>query len=446
MELLNNKRLTVAVLVSIGLVLAFKSAFRRAESLSNMTHRSPAAREMSLPYNYTNGYMLQLNVRAQMTGSAMNVLSMQCMFSHLSSKLLIVEPFIIHSTFGVTLTEDQEKFDILNNLKLGDIYDWNSMYTQGLHYHHFASWEDFIKKAPRDVILMSSDSNCESHMEPLIERYSGFFKKFDFRVVRTACVKLNTLTTNEFTEVVYGNYAIEATSLVMTSQTMRVQTLFHTDSGGIYEDCDKRKSSKIVVTRLLHSEKVRADASKYITKYLGGNTNYVSVMVRLEKFLKDISGSSPAVKATEVKQVFQDIIDKWSDVKKEIKIESTFFTVDIGKYGSIVFTWKKTVTSMHVNMTLVQSEVYKLFDRFYKGNMSFTEWENSFESVSSVTQPTEIQNYVGILQKEIASRGRCLIQFGGNTLSSFQIHAANMFSRNHGEDDCLRKLTPSRSV
>ena len=120
MELLKRRRLAVAVIVSIGLFLAFITVFRRrVQSLSNTTQRSPVAVEQSLTYDY--GYVLQINVRAQMTGSAMNVLSMQCMFSHLSSKLRIVEPFIINSTFGVTLTEDQEKFDVLNNLKLSDI-------------------------------------------------------------------------------------------------------------------------------------------------------------------------------------------------------------------------------------------------------------------------------------------------------------------------------------
>ena len=188
------------------------------------------------------------------------------------------------------------------------------------------------------------------------------------------------------------------------------------------------------------------DANKYITKYLGGNTNYVSVMVRLEKFLKDISGSSSTVKAATVKQAFKDIINKWNDVKKKM-IESTFFTVDVGKYGSIVFTWKNYMRPTYVNMTLVLSEVYKLYDHFYEGSMSFTEWESSFQSVSSVATSTEIQNYVGILQKEIASRGRCLIQFGGITLSSFQAHAASMFIHNRAEKDaCLIRLTPSSSV
>ena len=255
MKLLKRRRLAVAVLVSIGLFLAFIIVFRRVQSLSDTTQRSPVAVEQNLTYDH--GYMLQINVHAQMTGSAMNLLSMQCIFSHLSSKLRIVEPFIINSIFGVTLTEDQEKFDVLNNLKLSDIYDWNSMYTQELHYHQFVSWENFIKKAPRDVILMGSVSNCESDMEPTMQHYSGFFNKFGFRVVRTVCVQLGTLTTKKFTEVVYGNYAIEATSLVIISQTMRVEILFHTDSGGIYGDCTKRKSSRIVLKSLLHSKKSR---------------------------------------------------------------------------------------------------------------------------------------------------------------------------------------------
>ena len=142
-----------------------------------------------------------------------------------------------------------------------------------------------------------------------------------------------------------------------------------------------------------------------------------------------------------------NINDKWNDVKKKMKIESTFFTVDVGKYGSIVFTWKHFIRPTHVNVTLVLSEVNKLHDHFYEGSMSFTEWESTFESVSSVATSTEIRNYVGILQKEIASRGRCLIQFGGTTLSSFQAHAANMFIHNRGEKDaCLIRLTPSSSV
>ena len=409
------------------------AAFRPAQSLRNRTHPSPAVL-------YTDyGYVLQLNVRGQMTASAMNVLSMQCMVSQLSSKLVVVEPFVVDSTFGVTLTEDQEKFDILNALRLGDIYDWNSTNAKRLPNHQLASWEDFIENAPRDVILTGSDGNCESQIELLKERHSGFFDKFGFRVVRTACTKLSTLTTTKFIEVVYGKYAMEAISLVITSQTVKLQKLFHTDSGGGYGACTKGTSANIIVNWLQHSNKVKADADTYIAKYLGGNTNYISVMVRLEKFMMALSRQSPSIRPTKVKQAFKDIINKWSDVRKEMKIESTLVTVDVGKYGSNVFNWKKFSSPKAINMTLILSELSKFFNRIYDGRLSFTEWEDSFESVSSLDRPTGLSNYVGILQKELASRGRCLIQFGGG---SFGANAAKMYINNRGKeksDVCLEK-------
>ena len=346
MKHFNKRILTVAILVLIGLIFGYLSAaFRPDESISihkkllnnnwtdNKTHPSLAP-----IVNY--GYVLEVDATGQMTAGAMNILGLQCMTSILSSKILVVEPFVVNTTFGVVLSEDQKTFDALNNIKLSDVYvidTWNVI-TNKRRYHKLVSWEDFIQKAPREVILLHFRETQGCDMAPFTSSYSGFLSSHGFRVVRAVCIKTNTLERKHFIEAVYGNCAIEATSVVITYLPPHVHSIFKPVSGGIYRDCMKESFEQEVVGKIALGKKIEADAKKYIDKYLGGGTNYVSIMIRLAKFLiYRQSGHTPSVRIAKVKQAFTDIYKKWNAVKKEFKIEYTFFTVDIGKYGSIDF-------------------------------------------------------------------------------------------------------------
>ena len=165
---------------------------------------------------HDHGYLLELYSSDALTGGAMNTLSYQCMASKLTPKLIVVEPFVLPTAkYGAVLeVEDKESFDRENNVKLRDIYDievWNKV-SDRYHYNRLAPWESFIADAPRDLILVENQWWRDCNLSALIEKFSGFFKTFNFRIVKTACLnfkKSGAMNVGQFKGVVYGEYARE---------------------------------------------------------------------------------------------------------------------------------------------------------------------------------------------------------------------------------------------
>ena len=156
------------------------------------------SRSRSGPRDY--GYLMNLWASDQMTGAAMNMLSIQCLASKLSPKLVVVEPFLVISYFGANLTvEDREDFDRKHNLKLSDVYDidtWHKV-SDRYHYNRLASWESFIHDTPQDVILVENQWFHDCDLNALNKAYSVFFRLFNFKVVRTVCLNFKKSGGNE---------------------------------------------------------------------------------------------------------------------------------------------------------------------------------------------------------------------------------------------------------
>ena len=153
----------------------------------------------------------------------MNILSYQCMASKLSPKLIVVEPFVLPTAkYGAVLeVDDRESFDRENNVKLRDIYDieaWNNV-SDRYHYNRLAPWESFIADAPRDLILIENVWWHDCNLSALIEKFTGFFKTFNFQIVKTACLNLTksgAMNAGQFKDVVYGaEYAPEKVTVII---------------------------------------------------------------------------------------------------------------------------------------------------------------------------------------------------------------------------------------
>ena len=381
-----------------------------------------------------HGYLLELYSSDALTGGAMNILSYQCMASKLSPKLIVVEPFVLPTaTYGAVLeVDDRESFDRENNVKLKDIYDieaWNSV-ADRYHYNRLASWESFIADAPRDLILVENQWWRDCNLSALTEKFSGFFKTFNFRVVRTVCLNFNksgAMNAGQFKGVVYGEYAPEQVTVVIDRLPAVGQGVGPFSTAVEGQSCSKGKYWDLVIKNMPSSKRIKRDAKEYIKRYFGGKKDFVSLMIRFQHRL----GAAKNNTLAEVKSILQEVRHKWTVVKDRQHLNATFLAFDVGKYGCAAFTILNHFGPM---MGEILTEMRKFFDNLYNGSISYSEWEDSFVEVSGVKSGSGVAGYVAILQKEIASQGRCIILVGGG---SFQESAGYLHQLNHqGQKQC----------
>ena len=389
-------------------------------------------RSRSGPRDY--GYLVNLGASDQMTGAAMNMLSIQCLASKLSPKLVVVEPFVMNSYLGARLTvEGRKDFDRKNDLKLSDVYDidtWHKV-SDRYHYNRLASWESFIHDAPQDIILVENQWNHDCDLNALNKACSVFFKIFNLRVVRTVCLnfkKSGGMNAGQFKGVVYGEYAPDQVTVII-NRLPGIGGIGPWSTAVEGKACSKGHFGSVITDEMVPSQRIKRDAEEYIKHYFGGQTEYISLMVRIEHYI----GSRRSLSKEEaINVVFPEIYQHWSDVRNKRNIQSTFLAMDVGKHGADGLDLRKFKYAEQLG-----TEMHKFFDNIYNGSISFTEWEDSFDIVSGVKSSSGLNGYVAILQKEIVSRGRCLILFGGG---SFQQSAASLYKRAHvGQKLCYYK-------
>ena len=380
---------------------------------------------------HDHGYLLGLNSSDALTGGAMNVLSYQCLASKLSPKVIVVEPFVMDSMYGAVLDVDnRESFDRVNNVKLREIYDieaWNKA-SDGYHYNRLAPWESFIADAPRDLILVENQWWRDCNLSALIEKFSGFFKTFNFRIVKTACLnfkKSGAMNVGQFKGVVYGEYAPEQVTVII-DRLPGIGGVGPWNTAVEGRSCSKTNYWGLIINNMPSSKRIKRDAEEYIKRYFGGKKDFVSVMIRFEHRLSTAKTDKMAV----VKSILEEVHQKWTMVKDRQHLNATFLAFDVGKYGSADFYLLRVIGPMGEILT----EVHKFFDSLYNGSISYSEWEDSFVEVSGVKSGSGVAGYVAILQKEIASQGRCIILIGGG---SFQQSAGHLHQLNQqGQKQC----------
>ena len=380
-----------------------------------------------------HGYLLGLSSSDALTGGAMNVLSYQCLASKLSSKLIVVEPFVVNSLYGAVLeVDDRESFDRENNIKLRDIYDieaWNKA-SDRYHYNRLAPWESFIANAPRDLILVENQWWRDCNLSALIERFSGFFKTFNFRIVKTACLnfkKSGAMNAGQFKSVVYGEYSPEQVTVII-DRLPGIGGVGPWNTAVETKSCGKVKYWSLIVNNMPSSKRIKHDAEEYIKRYFGGKKDFVSLMIR---FGHRLNKAAKSKKLTAVKSILQEVRQKLTVVKDRQHLNATYLAFDVGKYGSAgLFYLLRVIGPMGEILT----EMRTFFDSLYNGSISYSEWEDSYVEVSGVKSGSGVAGYVAILQKEIASQGRCIILVGGG---SFQQSAGHLYQLNHqGKKQC----------
>ena len=379
-----------------------------------------------------SGYILELDACDQLTGGAMNLMSLQCLVGRLGN-VALVEPFVIDNTFGARLFGDPEEFARANSIRLGDIYDLDDWNERTKFYRRLSSWEDFLQNAPRDLILVETENifQQECDLKARVKEFEAFFLTNGFTVVRSVCSDFKhsgVLTIDQYKEAIYGSYPVSNVTVVITrfpgicATGMHCEVdLFSTSVQGT--GCDKMEHWQQILD-IGPGQKVIQAANMYIKKYLGGETGYISLMIRLEmataRATKIGYGNDPAL----VTSCLDRLKKKLNEVKNAKQLQSTFLTVDVGRYGSLTII-------IRVDYGDTVEQVKNFIHSIYQGSISFEEWENRFPEVSGLKPLAEgTRGFVAMLQKEIARRGRCLIAGGGG---SFQSSTVNLYKSFHSK-------------
>lgn len=376
------------------------------------------------------GYIFVTSYCDQMTGASVNVLSLQCWASTISSQVRTVEPFLVEgSNFGVTLAGPQDAGDI-NSVMLRDILDLRSWDEQAnmRGYAPIVSWTEFLKQAPRDLILVTYSMKGMKYINQNYKSLLTFVEQNNFRIVRHVREMKESYSAEQFRTFVYGNLTPHHVVVLFGSW------------GGISGALDKSYRVSITDVKscnrnqfasfLYHpSEHIKQDSQRYLEKYMpqairGG---YISVMFRSERFALnhnfDKDTSSSDTKLSMFTLCVNGISKHVDKLKVRFGIESIFLTLDCRKQGSKYFR-----NPVHVGAEngLFDTVATMLYQKLY-GNSSLEEWDESFDKITSFSTA----GYVAQLQKYLAARGTCLLIAGGG---SFQNSAKKLYLRTHKTD------------
>ena len=388
---------------------------------------------LSVPH-FEFGYVMATHYADQMTGAAANLVSLQCWASTLGPSVRVVEPFVIHSRFGVNLYAASNVSGLDNSVRLRDVFDikeWERQYSKEKRFASLISWNQCLTNtnAQRKLILVfkecSKSSNCMNCKPARTFHKSSklFAMKYNFTIIRSTCLVREILTEEEFKVLVYGSNDPKDV-VVMFSSWGGVQVRNHTHRVGISgnrvkpcrrEDCLLYNPvSKIIID----------DTSNYLTKYMPGSMEYkyISVMIRLEYFQirhDSFRGMSVNQALSLVMKCFDSIVCKLNELKRRFGINDVFLTSDCSKYGSSVYQLKHSPwNEMMIKATTM------LYERVYNGSFNLSNSDEIFDKSASSNTP----GYVAILHKHLAAKGACVLTAGGG---QFQSTARELHSTYH---------------
>lgn len=370
----------------------------------------------------TSGYILAVNYYEQQSMGSRNLFQLQCLAKYFN--LAVIKP-VMKDSFLRTPLDDirQNKY-----LKLEDFFnleEWNTL-TMKDAYAPLVEWQTFISEAPRDVILVQFNhpslhvlsqrrrSGLVTHGSQGMQYKSGcstkwptasdlsFIKQKRFQVVRKVCFNFyygDRLTLNQFREHLLGSYSNHNVSIIMDNW----RGLGSAQRVLIRDTCVKTHR----IQEYIHpSQRLVRDANKYINTHMKG-TPFLAVMGRFEMSLLTVR-----TKTSTISYCLQETISELQVFKNESGLSEIFLSVDIGRYGS-----KKWRTRM-------DKELVREFEDFvssmYGNQVSPRIWESSFVTISK----NKDAGYIGLLQKVIATRARCILFVGGG---AFQRHALHLY-------------------
>ena len=389
------------------------------------------------------GYIAVLRVYEQQTMASGNLLQLQCWARHLNLK--VVKPFMRDSNMETPLDEKRQ----LNMLKMGDTFDMHDweQFTTGKGYSPLVEWEEFVKTAPRKLIVIQTRYPTITHVKAVRKKgllfphppsqeklyAEGCMFKFTtgkgmlsmqskgFVIVRKVCLNFRTgdeLSMAQLKDHILGEFRNDRVSILLDEW----RGLGENQRFLLEENICKDKYSYKEQTK--PSARVMRDADLYIQKYLGGSdSSYVAVMARYEMTGLTHHMNSEDDQHAIIPKCLQLTHEGLEVVKSAKHIPRVSLSTDFGKYGSVSFKRKKYFGHLPDMEEFVEKVTHMRID----------DWERTFESVAH----TQDSGYIAMLQLVLVTKAKCVLFVGGGT---FQRHALHLYQELHPreEDRCVR--------
>ncbi len=381
------------------------------------------------------GYVLILKGKQQITSGVIALLSQSCLFRNINKNIDMVVPYIDTSLLGFSplLNKNAPLKKSASQLSLFDTYDRKELEAifAAEDLAHLADFSTFLKKAPRDIILVINSFSPTKTEHPTLEEINKVFQPQGFQVIKV--VRLNfqntgRLSLNDFKEKIYENSDPVNVTVMIDNFGPVLDISRPPDS--LYESIDTPCMSRFnkYLAHFTPSPLIKKYTQAYIKKHL--NQPYISVMFRTQHMINPYD-STEKQKAI-INRCITDTLTQLNTLKNKHNINSVFVSLDIGRHGSIDQS-NKSGSKTAVN---IRKNVKSLIPSAYNDETTFEEWENSFDAV---TGPAP-SGFTAILQKNIAISGECLILAGGG---SFQEQAINLYTSKKESNDCIIPLVES---
>lgn len=390
-------------------------------------------------------YMLAVNYYEQQTMGSRNMIQLQCLAKHFGA--VVVKP-VMKDSFLRTPLDDALQTNFIKFEDSFDLAEWREQ-TKKAGYAALVEWEEFLLDAPRDVVLVQFNypsvsmvkerkkkegvgthvaqngrykSGCSSNWPSSQE--IAFLKGKKFNIVKQICFNFifgDAVTLDEFSEHMLGGYSGTNVTVVMDmwrGMGSEQRVLISGGAGGC------------IATQQIHeyigpSQRLASDADKYIARYLHEKP-FLAVMGRLEMALLTVRKISMAY-------CFEETYAELLNFQSKMHLNQTFLSMDIGHFGTKKWRYK------------IDREMATDFQQFlssvYGRETSMLDWESTFQATLSFKDA----GYVGLLQKTIVSRARCVLFVGGG---AFQRHALHLYRKLNPEKagQCLGVVKPCTSA
>ena len=378
------------------------------------------------------GYILPLAYGGHQSRGASGITSIQCWIKSFDLPVHIVEPLVSASRF---LGLPKGKW-----VKFSNIFDIN-LFNKLTHvedrFAQLVTWDDFLQKAPRNIIYVKFNASAPSQVkveweQPKDTNHSNcqkvatlqYLHDRGFCVMKVVNLHNHPLTADDLHQVIFNNWKPEEVTLIITAWFPNFLVPNHKlqsplSCQGMHNQEDRQI--------FFPSKQLIQAVQKYENMFLNLNTS-IAVMIRSEHFLislgdlKNITMLSQATIAA-----LNNLVAITRKLKAKFPHGKIFVTADVGKYGS--YTWSNTMSRLgnrnnELNSFILEA-IKDTVTALYANSWTFEEWEKSF---GLATGGIENQSYISVLQKSIAGRARCLLLFGGG---GFELIGLHEYLHNH---------------
>jgi len=435
------------MLLTLSVFLRFHNAFNSEATLKLPVSENVYYRNVTL----NSGYVLATHFSDQMTGSLVNVMSLQCWVSTLSGEVRVVEPFIHDKTvLGFSLNSFQHNSGYLrsdvediaeNKIKLSDVFNKDQLnrIQSSQKIAPFVSWDYFIEHGPSSLIIV--DQSKWSHSGPglsasydsdnFLRKAKQFARYYNFHLVRTVNYHHKLYSQINFTKLVYGPYKPQDTVVIfnhfggIVTYSDRYRVLIDSQKCG-------RNNFFYFIRKLQGSPLVNNMSSTYIQKFLSSSKNFIGIMLRLEYMIRKSYFVHKTIdKQKEDLRVYLDyILEKINSLKKKSNISELFLTTDIGKYGSTSFNFDTN------NNIVIREGIERFYRLLFNDTATEEEMYKRIEDIVKFPVP----GLVAQIEKIIAANSTCLVLAGGGAYQDSSLKLYKHFSRQKKQERCITDI------